>query len=302
MESAIVSNVLAERSIRDALIAGVLRLTAVGIDSARLDAELLLAHALEMSREQLVVAQGVALESGQLAGYESLLRRRLEREPIAYILGSQEFWSLDFQVCRDVLIPRPETEKLIEVVLAKIGTNGSAKPLRIADLGTGSGAIAITLATELPAAQLMATDISPAALAVAKDNAATHGVMRRIDFRAGNLCQALSGCGERFDMIVSNPPYIESAVIPTLAPEVHYWEPRGALDGGMDGLDFYRRIAADADKFLAPGGLLALEIGAGLSRSVSSFFAAAGRYRSIAVYEDYAGRERVVTATNALST
>jgi release factor glutamine methyltransferase len=187
----------------------------VGIDSARLDAELLLAHALEMSREQLVVAQGIALESGQLAGYESLLRRRLEREPIAYIIGSQEFWSLDFQVCRDVLIPRPETEKLIEVVLAKIGTNASAKPLRIADLGTGSGAIAITLATELPAAQLVATDISPAALAIAKHNAATHRVARRIEFRSGDLFEALSDRSERFDVMVSNPPYIESAVIPT---------------------------------------------------------------------------------------
>src|SRR5258706_5675500 len=273
MESAIVSNVLAERSIRDALIAGVYRLTAVGIDSARLDAELLLAHALEMSREQLVAAQGMSLESGQLASFESLLRRRLEREPIAYILGSQEFWTLDCQVCRDVLIPRTETEKVIEVALAKIGTYGSAKPLRIADLGTGSGAIAITLATELPAAQLAATDISPAALAIAKDSAMTHRVARRIEFRCGDLFEALSDRRERFDVIVSNPPYIESAVIPTLAPEVRHWEPRGALDGGMDGLDFYRRIAAEADKFLAPGGLLAVEIGAGLGRSVSSAFA-----------------------------
>src|SRR5258706_1378205 len=278
MESAIVSNVLGERSIRDALIAGVHRLTAAGIVSARLDAELLLAHALEMSREQLVVDQGMSLESGQLASFESLLRRRLEREPIAYILGSQEFWSLDFQVCRDVLIPRPETEKLIEVILAKIGTNASAKPLRIADLGTGSGAIAITLATEVPAAELAATDISTAALAIAKDNAATHQIARRIEFCCGDLFEALSDPRERFDVIVSNPPYIESTVIPTLAPEVRHWEPRVALDGGMDGLDFYRRIAAEADKFLAPGGLLALEIGAGLGRSVSSLFFSPGRY------------------------
>jgi release factor glutamine methyltransferase len=174
------------------------------------------------------------------------------------------------------------------------------EPCRIADLGTGSGAIAITLATELPAAQLMATDISPVALAIAKRNAATHRVAQRIEFRCGDLFEALSERSAKFDAIVSNPPYIESAVIPTLTAEVRHWEPRRALDGGMDGLDFYRRIAAKADKFLAPGGLLALEIGAGMGRAVSSLFAVAGRYRSIAVHKDYAGRERVVTATNAL--
>jgi release factor glutamine methyltransferase len=124
-------------------------------------------------------------------------------------------------------------------------------------------------------------------------------VAQRVKFSCGDLFDALSDCSEKFDVIVCNPPYIESAVIPTLAAEVCHWEPRGALDGGMDGLDFYRRIAKEADKFLAPGGLLALEIGAGLGRSVSSLFAA-DRYRCIAVHEDYAGQERVVTATNAL--
>jgi release factor glutamine methyltransferase len=156
------------------------------------------------------------------------------------------------------------------------------------------------LATELPAAQLVATDISPAALAVAKDNAVAHRVAQRVKFRCGDLFEPLSDCSERFDVIVCNPPYIESAVIATLAAEICHWEPRDALDGGMDGLDFYRRIAAEADKFLVPGGLLAVEIGAGSGRAVSSLFAAADRYRSIAVHEDYAGQERVVTATNAL--
>jgi release factor glutamine methyltransferase len=301
MDSMIFSNRLVERSLRGALVDGVRRLSADGLDSARLDAELLLAYALGMSREQLVSAQDMPLESRQLADYEFLLQRRLAREPIAYILGLQEFWSLDFQVSEDVLIPRPETECLVETVLARLGAGASAKSLRIVDLGTGSGAIAIALATELPAARLVATDISPAALAIAQRNALTHRVAQRIELRSGDLFDALSDHNsERFDVVVSNPPYIEAAVIPTLAPDVRDWEPRCALDGGADGLDFYRRIAEQAAEFLAPGGLLVLEIGAGMGRLASALFANRGCYRDVAVHQDYAGRDRVVIATGAL--
>ncbi|HWH78059.1 MAG TPA: peptide chain release factor N(5)-glutamine methyltransferase [Candidatus Binatus sp.] len=295
-----VPNPLPHRSIRDAIIEAVRRLSNAGIDSARLDAEVLLAHVLKMSRGQLVVSRDSSLTEAQLAKYEWLLRRRIGREPIAYIIGSQEFWSLEFKVSSAVLIPRPETERLIEVALARVGKNGLALPINVADLGTGSGAIAITLATELPAARLVATDISATALAIAERNAASHGVEQRIDFLCGDLFASVADCAEKFDLIVGNPPYVESEVIATLAPEIRDWEPRGALDGGADGLDFYRRIAAEAYQLLAPNGLIVLEIGAGMGHQVSSLFADLGQYRDIAVYQDYAGRDRVVSAANGL--
>jgi release factor glutamine methyltransferase len=230
-------------------------------------------------------------------GFEALLQRRLAREPVAYITGTQEFWSLDFTVTPAVLIPRPDTERLVEVALLQTGKFPGATPLRILDLCAGSGAVAVSLACELPSAQIYATDISAAALAIARGNAAAHQAAARVQFFIGDLFDALVPRPEAgFDLIVSNPPYVRRDEIVTLAPEVSRWEPRAALDGGVDGLDFYRRIAAIAADYLAPQGALALEIGADMASEVSAICADTGRYREIEAFQDYAGRDRVILA------
>jgi release factor glutamine methyltransferase len=269
-----------------------------GIETARLDAEVLLGHLLAMSREQLVVATDFPLPAEDAQRYEAWLRRRLQREPVAYIIGHQEFWSLDFQVTRDVLIPRPETERLIEVSLMLAAELGVGKSLRIADIATGSGAIAVSLAKELPSASIIATDKSVAALKIARRNAALHGVLDRLTLLSGDLFEAIPDDTARFDLIVSNPPYIQSAEISTLEPEVSRWEPRAALDGGVDGLDYYRRIAAQAQRFLTPQGAVAMEIGADMGREVSVILNESRLYRDLAVFQDYAARDRVVVAKN----
>ena len=274
------------------------RLAAAGIESARLDAEVLLGHVLALTREQLIAADDLPISAGQAQQFAALLQRRLNREPVAYLTGRQEFWSLDFHVTRDVLIPRSETERLVEVALTLAADMGANQPLRVLDIGTGSGAIAVSLAAELPFGEIVATDISPAALAVAQKNGALNEVVDRITFVPGDWFAALGGQGA-FDLIVANPPYIRRAELATLEPEVSLWEPRGALDGGADGLDCYRRIAAAAWRFLTPGGALALEIGAGMGGEVCALFNRAGRYREVALFLDYAGRHRVVVAKMA---
>ena len=272
-------------------------LSAGGIDNPCLDAEVLLAHCLNISREQLVTECDLTMSLAAARGFAALLQRRLAREPVAYITGTQEFWSLDFAVTPDVLIPRPDTERLVEVALLQTGKFPAATPLRILDLCTGSGAVAVSLARELPSAQICATDISPAALAIARSNAAAHQTAARMRFFTGDLFDALAPRPEAgFELIVSNPPYVRRAEIVSLAPEVSRWEPRAALDGGVDGLDFYRRIAAVAADYLAPKGALALEIGADMASEISAICADTGRYREIEVFQDYAGRDRVILA------
>jgi release factor glutamine methyltransferase len=196
----------------------------------------------------------------------------------------------------DVLIPRPETERLVELALSLAAPLTSTKPLRVLDLGTGSGVIAVSLATEIPAAEIIATDISPAALAVARQNARINGVAERIEFCCGDLTDALADQASPFNLILSNPPYIRHADVAALEPEVSLYEPRAALDGGADGLDFYRRIAAGAWRFLAPNGALALEIGADIGQEVCALFNQTGRYQEIVVLQDYAARDRVAVA------
>lgn len=296
MESTTLESSVNNPRVRDVLSQGVRYLAAAAIDSAQLDAEVLLGHVLTTTRAQLIVAAELSLSAEQVQRFAALWQRRLSREPVAYITGKQEFWSLDFQVTRDVLIPRPETERLIEVALTLVAELGSNKPLRVLDIGTGSGAIAVSLATELPRAEMIATDVSMAALEVAQGNATLNGVADRITFLPGDLFAALGGDMAAFDLIVSNPPYIRRAEIATLKPEVSRWEPRGALDGGADGVDFYRRIAAQAWRFLTPSGALALEIGADMGGEVCALFNQAGRYRDVALFQDYAGRDRVVGA------
>ena len=271
------------------------RLISRGIESGPLDSEVLLGHVLGLTREQLIVAAAVQLDDKELRVYAGLLSRRLERQPTAYITGNREFWSLDFHVTPDVLIPRPETEVLVEIALSLAMAARSAKPLRIMDLGTGSGAIAVALARELAGAEIFASDVFPAALAVAKDNAARNHVGGKIKFVLGDLFEAIP-VEQPVDLVVSNPPYIRRSDIDTLEPEVSRWEPRGALDGGLDGLDYYRRIAAQAFGYLAENGAVAVEIGAGMGVAVAQLFQDAAACAEVEIYKDYAGNDRVVVA------
>lgn len=251
-------------------------------DSAHRDALLLLLHALGISRAALHADPGRILTLDQQALYESLVLRRLASEPIQYITGEQEFYSLAFHVSPGVLIPRPETEHLVEAVLAEFNP---ASHLQILDIGTGSGAIAIALAHHLPNAHVTATDVSPAALAVASSNAARHHLSSRIRFVEADLLDALAPCEAAFDApgsparglgslgwdaIVSNPPYVPAGDRATLHPQVRDFEPAAALFAGPDGLEVYRRLIPQARVALKPGGLLALEIGHGQRDAVAA--------------------------------
>ena len=276
---------------------GVRRLLGAGIDSARLDAELLLGCALGMSREELIVAARRKLSVVESDRYEDLLRRRLNREPLAYITGQQEFWSLGFLVSGDVLVPRPETETLVERALKHLATINNREAPRILELGTGSGAIAVALASELPQAEIVATEIAPAALEIARRNASRNGVSNAMRFLQGDLFTALDQELEKdFDLILSNPPYIPRGEIAHLEAEVSRWEPRAALDGGVDGLDFYRRIIEEAPGYLRQGGAVAVEIGAAIGSLVLALFRNNPAYGDTRVYQDYSGRDRVVIA------
>lgn len=266
------------------------RFTEAGIEPARLEAQLLLAHVLQCSRMQLYTGFDKPLGEPELAGYRALIKRRLGGEPVAYLLGEHEFWALPFYVDASVLVPRPDTETVIEV--ARALREDRAAACRVLDLCTGSGAIAIALATELPAARVVATELSTDAAAIARRNAERNGVADRVEIRIGDLFAPVAG--ERFDLIAANPPYIASAVIPTLAAEVRR-EPLLALDGGPDGLAFYDRICAAAAAHLAPGGALVLEHGFDQAGAVRDRLAAAGFVR-IALVHDLAKQPRVTSA------
>jgi release factor glutamine methyltransferase len=227
-------------------------------DAAR-DAVVLLLHTLDVSRAELLASPQRELSAQEQAAYEGMVKRRVASEPVQYITGRQEFYGLTLDVTPAVLIPRPETEHLVEAVLAALDPT---QALRILDVGTGSGAIAIALATHLPNAQITASDISPAALEVARANAARHNPTRRIRFVESDLLAALAGT-EAFDAIVSNPPYVPEGERETLHPQVREYEPAVALFAGPAGLDIYRRLIPEARAALRPGGLLALEIGHG---------------------------------------
>jgi release factor glutamine methyltransferase len=246
---------------------------AAGVDSPELDARILVGHALGLDRSSLAGAAAHRLDEKDEDAIAALACRRLNREPVARIVGMKEFWSLPLCVDANTLIPRPETETVVEAALATIAARGARPlPLRIADLGTGSGAILLALLSELPKAYGVGTDDSMAALAVARDNARRLG-LAHAGFAACDMAAALRG---PFDIIVSNPPYIVSSEIAGLAPEVRDFEPRRALDGGPDGLAFYRLIAATAPGLLAPGGAVIVELGAGQAEAVAALFAAAG--------------------------
>jgi release factor glutamine methyltransferase len=260
-----------------------------GIESARLEAELLLAATLAMDRVGLYVNFEQPLAVAELADYRAKVRRRAAHEPVQYILGETEFWSLPLRVTPQVLIPRADTEVLVEEALARL--DGAT---RVLDVGTGSGAIAVALAHEVAGLELDALDCSREALAIARENAARNGVAERLHPLEGDLDKLSGG---PYDMIVSNPPYIPTTDLAQLAPEVRDFEPRLALDGGRDGLEAYRRLAAQAGPMLRPGGWLLVEVGIGQAEEVSALFRAAG-LEEIAVRDDYAGIARVVAARN----
>ena len=228
-----------------------------GIDTPRLDAELVLAHCLGVERIYLYTHFDRPLSDEERAALRPLVKRRAAREPVAYILGEREFFSRAFTVTPDVLIPRPETEHLVETVLKWCEGRALTAP-HLIDVGTGSGAIALTLACELPEAHCTACDISPAALAVARQNAERHGVSERVDFVESDLFGAIE-VGSAFDVVVSNPPYVDTALRPGLEPEVRDYEPATALFADDDGLAVARRLCADAAQFTKPGGLFLLE-------------------------------------------
>lgn len=264
-----------------------------GIDTPDLDARILVGHALGLDFTAVVRAGDWRLDDDEIARIEMFGARRLGREPVARITGTKEFWGLPFRITPDVLVPRPETETLVEQALALIGrADARSRALRIADLGVGSGAILAALLTELPNATAIGTDRDFAALAVARENACQLGVASRATFAACDFGAAVTpGC----DLVVTNPPYICTGEIAELEPDVREFDPRGALDGGHDGLAAYRVIANQAHDILGQGAHLVAEIGKGQGPAVTALFAAAG-FGDIRVRRDLAGMERVVVA------
>ena len=269
------------------------RLTAVGIESSRLDAEVLLAEAAGVTREAAVTGS-LDISTGTLKTFETMIARREQREPVAYIVGHKEFFSLDFEVNRSVLIPRPETEFVVGAALECIAGKDNS---RVLDIGTGSGAIAIAIAVNAPSAQITAVDISADAITVASRNAQSHHVENRVTFRRGDCFHMLDGGAAlgTFDAIVSNPPYLHDAEIVALEPEVYRFEPRIALNGGASGLDVLQRITIDAPAHLETGGELIMEMGEGHAGDVIGLLTRAG-LKVVDVIHDLAGQMRVARA------
>ena len=261
-----------------------------GIESPRLDAEVLLSHILGRERIYLYVHFDEPLEPAELARYREAIKQRVQRVPVAYIIGEKEFMGLTFKVTADTLVPRPDTEILVQAAVERLRARGETP--RFADIGTGSGAICLSILHFLPKAQADTVDISPAARAVAEENAAALGASDRVTFHTGDLLAPLAG--QCYDAILSNPPYIPDGDIAALAPEVRLKEPRTALAGGKDGLDFYRRLTADAPAHLKDGGFLAVEIGIHQAAPVAAL--AVPSFSRTEILKDYAGIERVVIA------
>lgn len=297
-----------------------------GIESPRLDAEVLLAHVLEKQRIYLYVHFDEPLQPGELAAYREMVKQRVLHVPVAQILGEKEFMGLTFKVTADTLVPRPDTEILVQAAVERLkamkgektatgvladesaaeepaegqpagGADAEqevAEPLHIADIGTGSGAICLSVLHYLADTVADTVDISPAALAVAEENAASLGLADRVTFHTGDLLQPLRGM--TFAAILSNPPYIPEADIAGLAPEVRLKEPHTALSGGRDGLDFYRRLAKEAPAMLVPGGFMAFEVGIHQAEPVAALAKANPLIARTEILPDYAGIDRVVVA------
>jgi release factor glutamine methyltransferase len=260
-----------------------------GIENPRLDAELLVAHALEIDRMRVILDANRPLEGAELATLRELVKRRRAYEPIAYLRGEREFYGLTFRVDKRVLVPRPDTETLVDAALAR--SAHVSMSMRQLDLCTGSGCVAIAMARQRPTAQVFGSDLSPDALAVARENALRLGAYN-VAFVRSDLFAGFEG--RRFDVITANPPYIPSAEIETLQPDVRDHEPRLALDGGADGLAIVRLIVEQAPAHLVPGGLLAIEIGAGEANDVTALFEARG-FQDVRAHRDIGRIERVIS-------
>lgn len=249
-------------------------LAQAGIEEAEADARLLIAHALDIERTTVVTHSERVITPDEFKAIDALAARRLKREPVARIIGNKEFWSLSLAVDSSVLVPRPETETVIEMALdSVVGDALRLEKLRILDIGTGSGALLLALLSELPQATGIGTDVSAAALRVTRVNAERHGLASRCLTVSCNMAAGLSG---PFDLIVSNPPYVPRNDIPSLAPEVRDYDPMVALDGGNDGLDYYRALAKEARRLLAPGAHMVVELGMGQEAAVRTLLTKAG--------------------------
>lgn len=264
------------------------------VESPRFEAELLLASALGLRRIDLYLRHEQPLNDAELQQFRGFVERRRRHEPVAYILGLRAFYNRDFLVDARVLVPRPETEGVVDAALEALAKESEA-PARVLDLCTGSGCIAVTLAAERPRSTVWAVDLSPGALAVASENAAKHGVSSRVVLCEGDLFGPLDP-GLRFDVIVSNPPYIPHAVMAELMPDVRDHEPHLALDGGDDGLDLVRRVVAEAPGWLSPGGRLVVEFHYDQGPAVKALAESAG-FASVKIVRDFGGHDRLVVAT-----
>lgn len=264
-----------------------------GVESPRLEAQILLSHVMNVPKIELVARSDEEPSAEEKAEFKALVKRRVERWPTAYLVGRKDFYLLSFEVTPAVLIPRPDTETLVEHALRFL--KGKHAP-RVLDLGTGSGCVAVSLAHQAKAATVTAVDLSPDAAAVAKRNADKHAVADRVSVLTGDLFAPLP-TGAAFDLIVSNPPYVTPGELAELAPEVRDHEPRLALDGGPDGLAFYRRIAAECGKWLPPGGAVMVEIGWTQEPAVRALFEARPELAVGPSVKDLGGRFRVVSAT-----
>ena len=301
----------ARMTIREALLQASSLLTDNGVEDGRHEAELLLLSLLGWERSRLLLDGGELFATTLHSRWEAMLARRCAGEPVQYIIGEQEFYGLPFEVNPAVLIPRPETELLVEAVVKRVqelwGSDGieaeldksAARPKQqflLADIGTGSGAIAVTLAVKLPEWRVASCDISPDALTVAQRNAVRNRVADRITFHQGNLLEPLLRQGKQVHVLVSNPPYIESDVIAGLQREVRDHEPRLALDGGADGLDFYREIVKQTSQLSESPRLFGLEVGQGQAPAVAELLMQAALWTQTEIVTDYSGIERHVLA------
>ena len=287
-------------TLQDALQRAALRLRQAGIENSRFEAGVLLAYILGVSREHVLLHAAQFLADSEEAQFMALVERRCHREPMAYLTGHREFWSLEFAVNPHVLIPRPETEGIIEQLIRIAGDAASEKELSILDLGTGSGILAVTAAVEFPRARVTATDVSADALSVARGNARHHGVANRMEFLQRDM-MGDDGWPQPagYDFILSNPPYIPTADLDGLMPDIRDYEPPGALDGGPDGLIFYRNMIPRVLEGLKPGGSLILEVGDGQAGAVADLIEGQTGFDKIAIHQDLSGTGRIVSARRA---